>query len=211
MQLNLFKKSINKKSSNISLEELFEAYLLCRGNKRNTANAIAFEVDFEQKIIELWREINEGRYKPNRSIAFIIDQAVKREIFAADFRDRVVHHFIIKKLNPLFEKQFIYDSYACREGMGSHFGIRRLNRFIRQCSQNYSNDCFILKLDIKGFFMHIDRSILYNRLEDFITLKYGGDDKKKILELVKINVFNDPTDNCIKKSSVKKWKGLADT
>ena len=57
MQLNLFKKSIDKKTSNISLEELFEAYLLCRANKRNTANAIAFEVDYEQKIIELWREI----------------------------------------------------------------------------------------------------------------------------------------------------------
>ena len=56
--------------------------------------------------------------------------------------------------------------------------------------------------------MHIDRSILYSRLEDFITLKYGGDDKIKLLELVKINVFNDPTDRCIKKSSAKKWKGL---
>ncbi len=56
--------------------------------------------------------------------------------------------------------------------------------------------------------MHIDRSILYAGLKEFITQKYNGDDKIKLLELVKINVFNDPTDNCIKKSSAKKWKGL---
>ncbi|MEY2950047.1 MAG: hypothetical protein RLZZ248_1248 [Bacteroidota bacterium] len=208
MQLELFNGKETKITGEVALVEIFESYLQCRKNKRYTANAIAFEIDYEHNLINLWREINAGTYKPNRSIAFIIDQAVKREIFAADFRDRVVHHYIIKKLNPLFEKQFIIDSYACRVGKGTHFGIQRINRFIRKCSQNYSEDCFILKLDIKGFFMHIDRSILYAGLKEFITQKYNGDDKIKLLELVKINVFNDPTDNCIKKSSAKKWKGL---
>jgi len=208
MQLDLFQVQDHIQDSKISLDELFEAYLLCRANKRNTAIAIAFEVDYQQNILELWRDINAGLYKPNRSVAFIIDQAVKREIFAADFRDRVVHHFIISKLNSIFEKQFIQDSYACRIGKGSHFGIQRVNRFIRKCSHNYTKDCFILKLDIKGFFMHIDRRILYNRLEELIAKKYKGDDKLKLLRLVKINVFNDPTANCIKKSSAKKWQGL---
>jgi len=181
MQLELFQESNHIDDSKISLDELFEAYLLCRANKRNTANAIAFEVDYEQNISELWRDINTGSYKPNRSGAFIKEQAVKREIFAADVRDRVVHHFIINKLNPLFERQFINDSYACRIGKGSHFGIQRVHRFIRKCSQNYSNDCFILKLDIKGFFMHIDHSILYARLKEFIIQKYNGDDKISFL------------------------------
>ena len=94
---------INIADSNcIELADLFEAYADCRTNKRNTMNALAFELDYEQELIALWEDINTGRYKPGRSIAFIVDQPVKREIFAADFRDRVVHHLLINKLNPLF-------------------------------------------------------------------------------------------------------------
>jgi len=80
---------------------------------------------------------------------------VKREIFAADFSDRVVHHWLINKLNPYFEKEFIFDSYACRTAKGTHFAIGRVNDFIRKCSNNYTTDCYILKLDIQGFFMRI--------------------------------------------------------
>ena len=93
---------------------------------------------------------------------------MKREIFAADFRDRVVHHLIIGKLNHLFEKQFIYDSYSCRVGKGTHFGIQRIDKFIRQCSSNYTKDCYILKLDLQGFFMSIHKNILFAKLEQFI-------------------------------------------
>jgi len=79
----------------------------CRSNKRNTANAIAFEVDYESNLVKLCEEINNGTYQVGRSIAFIVNKPVTREIFAADFRDRIVHHLVISKLNQLFEKQFI--------------------------------------------------------------------------------------------------------
>jgi RNA-directed DNA polymerase len=69
-------------------------------------------VDYEANLIKLWREINSGRYRPGRALAFIVNRPVTREIFAARFRDRVVHHLLINKLNPLFEREFIYDSYA---------------------------------------------------------------------------------------------------
>ena len=97
-------------NARIELADLFEAYADCRTNKRNTMNALAFELDYEQELVTLWHEINAGTYIPGRSIAFIVDKPVKREIFAADFRDRVVHHLIINKLNTLFETIFIYDS-----------------------------------------------------------------------------------------------------
>ncbi len=153
MQLSLFDTAKPK----IEISEVFEAYFDCRKNKRNTANALAYEIDYENKLLQLHKEINDGTYKIGRSIAFIVNKPVKREIFAADFRDRVVHHLIINKLNHLFEKQFIYDSYSCRKGKGTLFGINRIDSFIRKCSKNYTRDCYILKLDIKGFFMHIDK------------------------------------------------------
>ena len=135
MQLSFFDilqpKIELKKRHCIELGEIFEAYYSCRANKRNTANAIAFEVDYEENLVQLCKELDDSTYKIGRSIAFVVDKPVTREIFAADFRDRVVHHLIIGKLNLLFEKQFIHDSYSCRVGKGTHFGIQRVDRFIR--------------------------------------------------------------------------------
>ena len=192
----------------IELSELFEAYEGCRKNKRNTMNAIAFEVDYESKLIALCDDINHGTYQPGRSIAFIVNKPVKREIFAADFRDRVVHHLIINKLNPLFEKTFIYDSYACRQERGTHFGIKRLDRFIRQCSSNYTQDCYVLKLDIQGFFMAIDKRVLWAQLQSFIIDQYCFADKDFLLSLCQKIIFNNPTKNCHIKGSQRHWQDL---
>lgn len=171
-------------------------------------NALQFEADYESNLIELCAEINQGSYQLGKSIAFMVSKPVKREIFAADFRDRVVHHLIINKLNPLFEKVFIHDSYACRLGKGTHFGIRRADRFIRKCSHNYTNDCYVLKLDIQGFFMHIDKHILFTRLTDFIKDKYQQADQSILLSLCQKIIYNDPTQNCIIKGDRSLWNGL---
>lgn len=190
------------------LFDLFQAYFNARKNKRNTVNALKFELNFESNLFDLHDEIVEDRYNPRPSICFIVDKPVKREIFAADFRDRVVHHFIIDRINPFFEKTFIYDSYACRIGKGTHFGIQRVSRFIRQCSRNYSEDCFILKLDIKGFFMRIDRDILFERVSGFLDEKYHRSDKKLLRELCRKTIYNDPTCDCTIKGARSNWDGL---
>lgn len=136
MQLTLFEP---ESRSNFT-EEIFQANFDCRRNKRNTINALDFEKHFEHYLFQLKEEILNGNYQPGPSIAFIVDKPVKREIFAADFRDRVVHHWLINKLNPFFEKEFIFDSYACRTAKGTHFGIGRVNDFMRECSNNYTTD-----------------------------------------------------------------------
>lgn len=118
------------------MEDVFEAYFECRKKKRNTCNALAFESDYERRCVELWREINAGTYRPSRSIAFIINKPVKREIFAADFRDRVVHHLIARRLVPLLEEKFINDSYSTRKGKGTLYGIEHVAEHIRLCSEN---------------------------------------------------------------------------
>jgi len=205
MQLSLFPEET---TGSISIEELFQSYISCRRLKRSTANAVAFEIDYESNLVTLCEEINNGTYQPGRSITFIVERPVKREIFAADFRDRVVHHLIIGKLNFLFEEEFIHDSYACRISKGTHFGIQRINRFIRQCSQNYSQDCYILKLDIKGFFMRIDKKILFEKLKVFIDEKYKEQDKNLVIELCRKVIFYDPTKECIIKGKQKNWHGL---
>jgi len=207
MQLELF-PFFNKPDCSIPLYELFEAYFNCRSNKRRTNNALAFEVDYENNLIKLLKKINSGLYNPGKSIAFIVIKPVKREIFAANFRDRIVHHLIINKLNTLFEKEFIHDSFACRVGKGTHYGIRRLDHFIRTCSQNYTKDCFILKLDIKAFFMSINRGLLFEKLNKFIIEKYHKPDQFLIIDLCRKVIYHDPVNHCIIKGNKSDWDNL---
>jgi len=190
------------------LVNLFTAYYDCRKTKRHTINALKFEIDYEDNLIELWQELTAGTYSPGRSVTFIVDKPVKREIFAAAFRDRIIHHLIINQLNPLFEKWFIYDSYACRDNKGALLGIQRTNRFIRKCSQNYSRECYALKLDVQAFFMHINKDILWLNLQKFIAILYTGYDKELLLELCYKVIYNDPTRNVIIKGSKSDWRGL---
>jgi RNA-directed DNA polymerase len=189
----------------ISFEDILQAYYTCR---KNTNSALLFEVEYEKNLYELWQEINSEKYKIGKSITFVVKNPVKREIFAAEFRDRIVHHLIINKLNPLFEKTFIYDSYACRVGRGTHFGIKRADKFIRKCSKNYTQDCYILKLDIQGFFMHINRKILFEKLEKFVVKNYFYSDKKILLDLCRQVIFYEPTKNCIFKGKPSDWEDL---
>ncbi|MFH2114470.1 MAG: RNA-directed DNA polymerase [Spirochaetota bacterium] len=192
----------------ISLEELFEAYIECRRHKRRTANARAFELDYETNLVQLLEEINSGSWRPGRSVTFIVDKPVKREIFAADFRDRVVHHLLIRKINPLMERDFIYDSYACRVGKGSHLGIARLGRFMRQCSANGTQDPWALKLDIQGFFMSINRQLLAERLTAFLSRCYDAPDRELVINLARTIALHDPTRHCLRRCPRSAWCDL---
>ena len=76
------------------------------------------------------------------------------------FRDRIVHHLYFNYTHTLFERTFIQDSYSCIKGRGTHYGIERLAMHIRQESQNWSVPCYAMNLDIRGYFMHIQRDRL---------------------------------------------------
>ena len=192
----------------VSLEEVIEAYYDCRRRKRTTMNAIEFELDYESQCIELWHELNEHRYEPHRSIAFIVERPVKREIFAADFRDRVVHHLIYRRVMPLLEKQFILDSYATQVDKGTLFGIQRVEQHIRECSENYTKDCYIMKLDISGYFMSINKQLLYDCIKDFLLTRYPKDKLPMLMYMLRCTIFNRPEKNCIRKVPRTRWQGL---
>ena len=126
------------------LYNLFQAYYDARKNKRSTINALAFEIDYESKLFLLYNEIKTETYKIGKSICFISFKPVKREIFAADFRDRIVHHLIYNYISPIFERLFLNDIYSCRIGKGTLYGIKRLNHFICSCSKNPKRLLFLV-------------------------------------------------------------------
>lgn len=188
------------------IEELFKAYYDARSNKRNTSSQLRFELHLEENITALYHELCTRRYVIGTSICFVISDSVRREVFAADFRDRVVHHFLYNRLSPIFEKKFIHDSYSCRKGKGTLFGIRRLQHHIRSCSHNYSRDCYVLKLDLRGYFMNIDRRILYDRIEAALPSDMPGRDF--VLWLTHEVVMYEPIVNCRVKGCLEDWADL---
>ena len=145
----------------LSLENLYRQYHHCRRNKRNTINALRFESEQEKNLIALRQELIDRSYKPRRSLCFFTTRPKLREILAADFRDRVVHHLLVDYLKQIWEPVFIHDSYACRKGKGVHRGVQRLQQFMRQVSANGSRPAWTLQLDIRNYLMSIDRDILF--------------------------------------------------
>lgn len=189
---------------------LFESYLLARKNKRNKTSQLDFEINFEEQLFELYQAIVLQTYEPRPSYCFMVDYPVMREIFAASFRDRVIHHFIFSYLYPLVEKTLIYDVYSCRTGKGTLKGIRRAASFMQSCSDNYTADCYVLKLDIAGYFMSIYKPLLYDKVASIVQ-KHAAQlaiDKDILMALVRGNIFHNPIHNCIFKSRQDKWEGL---
>ena len=159
------------------LEDLLKAYYSARRHKRNTFNQLKFELQYERHLLDLHDQIINRTYQPLPEIAFIVNKPVKREIFAADFRDRVVHHLLFNYLNPILDKQLINDCYSCRVDKGTSYGVARVQQFMRGCSDNYTKDCYVLKLDIKGYFMSIDKFRLYDIVRGLVErelLKQGS-------------------------------------
>ena len=147
-----------------SFENLHRQYLKCRRHKRNTANALRFEVRQEEHLLTLSEELVQHTYLPGRSVCFLTQRPKLREIFAADFRDRVVHHVLVEILERIWEPIFIHDSYACRKTKGVHAGVARLQAFLRQATANGTRPAWYLQLDIRNYFMSIDKQVLLGLL-----------------------------------------------
>lgn len=189
---------------------IVRGYYEARRNKRNTASQSLFESNLFMKLAALTAAIFNFTYNVSRSIAFIIFNTVMREVFAAQFVDRIVHHLLYDWLSPIFEPLFIEDSYSCRKGKGTDYGVRRLQHHIRSVSRNGTRPCWILKLDLSGYFMSIVRQKLYDIIVDTV-LRKGLDRRPEwpiIRFLLRKVIFNDPTKGCRVKGKKSEWKGL---
>ncbi|WP_459252636.1 RNA-directed DNA polymerase [Paraburkholderia sediminicola] len=140
--------------------ELVEAYFDCRRTKRNSASALTFEANLERNLRRLYDELVDGSYVPGRSICFVTTRPKAREVWAAEFRDRIVHHLLYNQIGPRFEKSFIADSCACIRGRGTHYAARRLESKVRSVTQNWSRPAYYLKCDLANFFVSIDKNAL---------------------------------------------------
>ncbi len=183
-----------------SLANLYRQYLKCRRNKRNTLNALQFEFAAEWKLAELAVELQHKTYVAKRAIGFVVAKPKLREIVAADFSDRIVHHVLVDRLEAIFEPQFIYDSYACRKDKGTHKAVARVEQFIRQLSVA-AQPSYFLQLDIHNFFINIDKNIL-------LGLIYQRTRDHNLRWLSREVIFSNPEQTMLRKGGHELFKRL---
>ena len=117
-----------------------------------------------QNVLELHHELSARTYKHGGYHHFKIVDPKPRDIYKARVRDRLVHHALYRILYTFFDRTFIFDSYSCRNGKGTHRAMNRFRTFAHKVSKNDTRTCWILKCDIRKFFASIDQRILLNIL-----------------------------------------------
>lgn len=140
----------------ISIDNLYEAYAEARKGKRYTVQATMFSENLEENMITLYNELSWLAWRPEPMRQFIVREPKPRQISAPTFRDRVVHHALVRIIEPLFERKFIDHSYACRKGRGTHAAVHHVQSEIRKTT----GKAYVLKGDIKSYFSSVNHDVL---------------------------------------------------
>lgn len=175
-------------SNDFSFEDLVQTYFDCRRSKRNTKSALHFESNLSTNLVRLYNLLTSGRYRPGRSVCFVVTRPKAREVWAAAFHDRIVHNLLYNKISPRFHASFIADSCACIPGRGTLYAAQRLETKVRSVTQNWSRPAHYLKCDLANFFVSIDKNILREQLARKIPEPWW-------LQLAEQILFHDPREN----------------
>lgn len=155
-----------------SFENLYDAYKKARSGKRDKSACAEFELRTLDNIAKLREELVNKTYKMQKYNTFLVHEPKERVVMASSFRDRIVQHSLC---DNVFQKRilphFIYDNYASQKGKGTHFGLRRLHKFMHQYYCNHGSEGWILKGDISKYFYSIDHDILKRQVQKLIQDK----------------------------------------
>ncbi len=215
---------------------VWDAYQDCLRGKMSSTQALQYMGEANEDLVVLAVELWTGTYKPGTSTCFLVTYPKLREVFAAAFRDRIVHHWVCMRLEPLFEERFERQgnvSFNCRKGYGTEAAVQHAAEGMREISNGYRENAWVFKGDLSGFFMSIDKDLLWYLLERFIMRwrrRYERNGWKDIgfdildrlgmnempnmywdvlLRTTKIIVMHHPEEDCVLNSNVEMWKGLA--
>ncbi|MFH1365515.1 MAG: reverse transcriptase domain-containing protein [archaeon] len=161
-----------------NLSNLFLAWRKARKGKTKKDYVKEFEQDTLGNLLKLSEELKNQTYKPIPLVTFILRDPKTRKISKSAFRDRIVHHALVRIIEPILDKSFIYDSCANRIGKGNLFALERFDLFKRKITNNLKREAFCLKADIKHYFQEVNHSILIEIIRRKIK-------DKKIIWLIK--------------------------
>ena len=152
-----------------SYDNLILAYKKTRKGKSKKDYVINYSRNLKDNLLQLRNNLLFHSYNPKKLETFIIRDPKTRKISKSSFEDRIVHHAIVNILEPIYEKIFIYDSYANRKNKGTLEALKRFDIFKRKVSKNNKMICYVLKADIKHYFETIDHNVLLSIIKKKIT------------------------------------------
>ncbi|MDX2247743.1 MAG: reverse transcriptase/maturase family protein [Bacteroidia bacterium] len=154
------KRSGNLWETLTSFGHLHQAFHQARKGSSRSPEAHAYFFHLEKALFSLQSELKEGAYMPSPYRYFRIYDPKERVISVAPFKDRVVHHAVVRLMEPIYERCFIFDSYATRKNKGTHAAIHRAQEFLRE-------NRWFFKTDIDQYFA----SIRHDRLREILARK----------------------------------------
>lgn len=188
----------------VTFQVLYDAYKLCLKNKKNKFGTYSFtNEELCQNLIKLLDRLNNREYVPEASNCYVITEPALREIYAAQFSDRIVQHFYMKEIQEILEEKFVDGCCSCREGRGNDYALKLLRKDLTTISDCGKRDCFFLKIDLSGYFMSIDRKQVSEKFLDIILKDYKGKYKELLIYLTPIIFENNPSLNCNYRCSEK--------
>ena len=173
------------------IEQWLEAERECYKNKHSSFEAAMYHYHLSE-IYKLIERIQTG-YKPTTSICFVLDYPVYREVFAANYTDRIVHHYIAPMINQVAEAVHQENgdvSHGNRIGHSASTAVRQIYDNVKVMSEGYTRTCYVATMDVSGFFMSIDKEVAY-RVFEYYAHRTGVVDMEK-LKLLKILIAHNP-------------------
>ena len=183
----------------------------CCKHKKTSYQCTMYRIREEEILPMLVLAVHEGTYAPLFSECFVVRFPKLREIFAANFLDRIVQHWIILRIEPLLEELFVSTgdvSFNCRKGYGTLRAVRTFSQKLDEVTLSWIKDAYIGRFDLQSFFMSINKGNLWSMLRVFIQDNYFGDDKETLLWLSETTIMHRPQDNCVRKGDISLWDKL---
>lgn len=190
----------------VEFERMYEAYVNCAKKKQLTTTCLQFSFGcLSENIYKIVEDINNRNYVYGESTAFVITYPTPREIYASQFRDRIIQHFFVEEIEPCLNEVLTLNTTSCRKHMGTSRALSLLNKQMQSLSQNGTKDCYYLKIDLSGYFTSINRQIITDLMIDLINTKYYGKYKDDLLYLAPIIYMDNPASHCIRRCDESKW------
>ncbi|MCK7581852.1 MAG: reverse transcriptase/maturase family protein [Chromatiales bacterium] len=147
------------------IENLYAGYHAARRGKRYARDVMAFAERAEARLARLQDQLIGETWRPSEPRRFWVRDPKWREITAPPFADRIVHHALVRVVEPLFERRFIHDSYACRVGRGNQAAVQRVQQFLRRARRRWGEGVYVVKVDIRRYFASLDHAIVMAAIE----------------------------------------------
>ena len=154
-----------------TIKNVLKAYQKARKCKRYRHEVLKFEANREMNCARAILDIKNGTYKAGRYFVFKVFEPKERLIMALPFYDRVIQHAIVNIIEPIFEKRFVFHSYACRKDKGAHAASDTLSRWLYNLQIKQGKKIYAIKADIHHYFQSIDHEVLKQEVRRYISDK----------------------------------------